>query len=47
VASHGVTGNEVSGGSCGTGVAASRFGCIRQDLFENEEIYEEIEGILA
>ena len=28
-------------------MAASRFGCIRQDLFENEEIYEEIEGIPA
>jgi len=32
---------------CGTCVAACPTGSIRQHLFEDEEIFEEIEGVLA
>jgi heterodisulfide reductase subunit A len=32
---------------CGTCVAACPSGSIRQHLFEDEEIFEEIEGVLA
>jgi heterodisulfide reductase subunit A len=32
---------------CGTCVAACPSGSIRQNLFEDEEIYEEILGVLA
>jgi len=39
--------NEVLCKGCGTCVAACPSGSIRQNLFEDEEIYEEVEGILA
>ncbi|MGA9625696.1 MAG: CoB--CoM heterodisulfide reductase iron-sulfur subunit A family protein [Bryobacteraceae bacterium] len=39
--------NEVLCKGCGTCVAACPSGSIRQNLFEDQEIYEEIEGILA
>jgi len=39
--------NEVQCKGCGTCVAACPSGSIRQNLFEDEEIYEEVEGILA
>jgi heterodisulfide reductase subunit A len=39
--------NEVLCKGCGTCVAACPSGAIRQKLFEDSEIYEEIEGILA
>lgn len=39
--------NEVLCKGCGTCVAACPSGSIRQHLFEDEEIFEEIEGILA
>ena len=39
--------NEVLCKGCGTCVAACPSGSIRQHLFEDEEIYEEIQGVLA
>ena len=39
--------NEVLCKGCGTCVAACPSGSIRQNLFEDEEIFEEIEGVLA
>jgi heterodisulfide reductase subunit A2 len=39
--------NEVLCKGCGTCVAACPSGSIRQNLFEDQEIYEEVEGILA
>ena len=39
--------NEVLCKGCGTCVAACPSGSIRQNLFEDEEIFEEIEGLLA
>jgi heterodisulfide reductase subunit A len=39
--------NEVLCKGCGTCVAACPSGSIRQNLFEDSEIYEEIEGVLA
>ena len=39
--------NEVLCKGCGTCVAGCPSGSIRQNLFEDQEIYEEIEGILA
>jgi heterodisulfide reductase subunit A len=39
--------NEVLCKGCGVCVAACPSGSIRQNLFEDEEIFEEIEGVLA
>ena len=39
--------NEVLCKGCGTCVAACPSGSIRQNLFEDQEIFEEIEGILT
>ena len=39
--------NEVLCKGCGTCVAACPSGSIRQNLFEDEEIFEELEGLLA
>ena len=39
--------NEVLCKGCGTCVAACPSASIRQNLFEDEEIFEEIEGVLA
>ena len=39
--------NEVLCKGCGTCVAACPSGTIRQNLFEDEEIFEEIQGVLA
>ena len=39
--------NEVLCKGCGTCVAACPSGSIRQNLFEDEEIFEEISGVLA
>jgi heterodisulfide reductase subunit A len=39
--------NEVLCKGCGTCVAACPSGTIHQNMFEDEEIYEEIEGVLA
>jgi heterodisulfide reductase subunit A2 len=39
--------NEALCKGCGTCVAACPSGTIRQNLFEDQEIYEEVEGILA
>ena len=39
--------NEVLCKGCGTCVAACPSGSIRQNLFEDEEIFEEIEGLLT
>jgi heterodisulfide reductase subunit A len=39
--------NEVVCKGCGTCVAACPSGTIRQNLFEDEEIFEEIQGVLA
>jgi heterodisulfide reductase subunit A len=39
--------NEVLCKGCGTCVAACPSGSIRQNLFEDEEIFEEIDGLLA
>jgi heterodisulfide reductase subunit A len=39
--------NEVLCKGCGTCVAACPSGSIKQNLFEDEEIFEEIQGVLA
>ena len=39
--------NEVLCKGCGTCVASCPSGSIRQNLFEDEEIFEEVEGLLA
>jgi heterodisulfide reductase subunit A len=39
--------NDVLCKGCGTCVAACPSGSIKQNLFEDEEIFEEIEGVLA
>jgi heterodisulfide reductase subunit A len=39
--------NEVLCKGCGTCVAACPSGSIRQNMFEDQEIFEEIEGILT
>ena len=39
--------NEVLCKGCGTCVAACPSGSIEQNLFEDQEIFEEIEGLLA
>jgi len=39
--------NEVLCKGCGTCVAACPSGSIKQNLFEDEEIFSEIEGVLA
>jgi len=39
--------NEVLCKGCGTCVAACPSGTIRQNLFEDEEIFEEIQGVLV
>jgi len=39
--------NEVLCKGCGTCVAACPSGTIRQNFFEDEEVFEEIEGVLA
>jgi heterodisulfide reductase subunit A len=39
--------NEVLCKGCGTCVAACPSGSLRQNLFEDEQIFEEIEGVLA
>jgi heterodisulfide reductase subunit A len=39
--------NQATCKGCGTCVAACPSGSIRQNLFEDEQIFEEIEGILA
>ena len=39
--------NEVLCKGCGTCVAACPSGSIQQNFFEDEEIFEEIEGVLA
>jgi heterodisulfide reductase subunit A len=39
--------NEVLCKGCGTCVAACPSGSIKQNLFEDDEIFEEIQGVLA
>jgi heterodisulfide reductase subunit A len=39
--------NEALCKGCGTCVAACPSGSIRQNLFEDDEIFQEIEGVLA